>query len=81
MLGAAVNVRPTLPRRQRDALRALLRNCATRGWAGQNRGHEPATFRDDVLGRVDWAALLDPAFGVRLHALADRIDWSAGAAG
>jgi hypothetical protein len=78
VLGAVVNVRPTLSRRERDALRALLHNCATAGWAGQVRGHDPATFRDHVLGRVAWAASLDPTFGARLSALADRIDWSAG---
>jgi hypothetical protein len=80
VLGAVVNDRPTLPRPERDALRALLHNCATHGWAGQTRGREPATFRDHVLGRVAWAASLDPAFGARLYALADRIDWSAGPA-
>ncbi|WP_218938375.1 reverse transcriptase family protein [Modestobacter altitudinis] len=81
VLGAVVNTRPTLSRRERDALRALLHNCATSGWAGQTRGREPATFRDHVLGRVAWAASLDPAFGARLHALAERIDWSHGPAG
>src|SRR4051794_11043025 len=81
VLGAVVNVRPTLPRRERDALRALLHNCATHGWAGQVRGHDPATFRDHVLGRVAWAASLDPVFGARLAVLAGRIDWSAGAPG
>jgi hypothetical protein len=81
VLGTVVNTRPTLPRRERDALRALLHNCATQGWAGQTRGREPATFRDHVLGRVAWAASLDPAFGARLHALAARVDWSAEPAG
>ena len=76
-LGAVVNVRPTLPRRERDALRALLHNCATSGWAGQTRDRDPATFRDHVLGLVAWAASLDPVLGARLHRLADRIDWSA----
>jgi RNA-directed DNA polymerase len=79
VLGAVVNAHPALPRRERDALRALLHNCATHGWAGQTRGRDPATFRDHVLGRVAWANSLDPAFGVRLAALADRIDWSAAA--
>jgi RNA-directed DNA polymerase len=58
-----------------------VHNCATHGWAGQTRGRDPATFRDHVLGRVAWAASLDPAFGARLSALADRVDWSAGAPG
>jgi RNA-directed DNA polymerase len=76
VLGAVVNVRPALSRRERDALRALLHNCARHGWATQTRGHDPATFRDHVLGRVAWATSLDPVFGARLHALAARIDWS-----
>jgi RNA-directed DNA polymerase len=76
-----VNVRPTLPRRERDALPALVHNCATHGWAGQTRGHDPATFNDHVLGRGAWATSLDPAWGARLSALADRIGWSAAATG
>ncbi|GAB4081337.1 reverse transcriptase family protein [Modestobacter muralis] len=77
VLGAVVNVHPALPRRERDALRALLHNCATHGWAGQTRGRDPDTFRDHVLGRVAWAGSLDPVFGARLTALAERIDWAA----
>ena len=76
VLGAVVNTRPTLPRPERDALRALLHNCARHGWTSQTRGHDPATFREHVLGRVAWAGSLDPVFGERLHALAARIDWS-----
>ena len=76
VLGAVVNTRPTLPRPERDALRALLHNCAGHGWASQTRGHDPATFREHVLGRVAWAHSLDPVLGGRLHALAARIDRS-----
>jgi hypothetical protein len=76
VLGAVVNSRPTLPRPERDALRALLHNCARHGWTTQTRGHDPATFREHVLGRVAWAAWLDPVFGERLQAMAARIDWS-----
>jgi hypothetical protein len=49
VLGAVVNVRPTLPRPERDALRALLHNCARHGWRSQTRGRDPVTFRDHVL--------------------------------
>jgi hypothetical protein len=76
VLGVVVNERPTLPRPERDALRALLHNCATRGWASQVRDRDPATFRDHVLGRVAWAASVDPVLGARLHDMAARIDWS-----
>ncbi|WP_169064553.1 hypothetical protein [Geodermatophilus dictyosporus] len=77
VLGAVVNVRPTLPRPERDALRALLHNCAVHGWASQVRDADPATFRDAVLGRVAWASSVDPVLGGRLHVLAGRIDWGA----
>lgn len=77
VLGAVVNERPTLPRPERDALRALLHNCATRGWRSQVREHDPATFREHVLGRVAWASSLDPVFGGRLRAMAGAVDWSA----
>lgn len=79
VLGAVVNVRPTLPRRERDALRALLHNCATHGWASQVRDRDPGTFRDHVLGRVAWAASIDLVLGERLRARAALIDWAAGA--
>ncbi len=77
VLGAVVNVRPTLPRPERDALRALLHNCAVSGWASQVRDHDPAGFRDHVLGRVAWAASVDPVLGARLRELAARVDWDA----
>jgi hypothetical protein len=76
VLGTVVNVRPTLPRPERDALRALLHNCATHGWRSQVRDREPATFRDHVLGRIAWASSVDHAFGERLRTQAERIDWS-----
>jgi hypothetical protein len=75
VLGAVVNDRPTLPRPERDALRALLHNCAVSGWRSQIRDRDPATFRDHVLGRIAWAASLDPVVGARLRELADRVDW------
>jgi len=80
VLGAVVNERPTLQRRERDALRALLHNCAVFGWETQTRGRDPGTFRDHVLGRVAWARSLDPVFGERLSALVAQIDWSVSAA-
>ena len=52
MLGAVVNTRPTLPRPERDALRALLHNCARHSWTTQTRGHDPVTFREPALPPV-----------------------------
>ncbi len=67
-------MRPTLPREDRDALRALLHDCAVHGWASQVRDRDPATFRDHVLGRVARASSVDPVLGNRLRGLAARID-------
>ncbi|MEO9138324.1 MAG: reverse transcriptase family protein [Jatrophihabitans sp.] len=78
LLGTVINVRPTVSRPERDALRALLHNCATAGWRSQVRGAvEPAErFPAHVLGRVSWVAGLDPLLGARLRAAYDAVDWS-----
>ena len=74
LLGTVINERPMLPRPERDALRALLHNCATHGWRSQSRGRDD--FADHVRGRVARAAWLDPASGTKLLAAFRRIDWS-----
>ncbi len=74
VLGAIVNARPSLPRPERDALRALLHNCARHGWRTQTRGRED--FPAYVLGRIAWAGGLDPVLGNRLRALYDAVDWT-----
>lgn len=74
VLGAVVNDHPALPRPERDALRAMLHNCAVHGWRSQARGRE--RFPEHVLGRIGWASGLDPVFGTRLRASYDAIDWS-----
>jgi RNA-directed DNA polymerase len=74
LLGAVINDRPTVSRAERDALRALLHNCARSGWRSQAR--DRANFPEYVLGRVSWVQGLDPAFGARLRAAYDRIDWT-----
>lgn len=74
LLGAVINDRPTLPREERDALRATLHNCATRGWRSQQR--DVPDLRAHLLGRIGWATGLDPAFGAKARAAFDRIDWS-----
>jgi hypothetical protein len=74
LLGAVVNARPTLPRAERDALRAVLHNCAVWGWRTQQR--DVPDLRSYLLGRVAWASGLDPVFGAQARAAFDRIDWS-----
>jgi hypothetical protein len=74
LLGAVVNDHPTLPRRERDNLRALLHNCVVHGPASQSRGR--ANFDRWLLGRIAAVGALDPLLGARLRARFDRIDWS-----
>jgi len=73
LLGAVINDHPTLSRRERDALRALLHNCATLGWRSQSRGRE--RFAEHVLGRIGHITGLDPVLGAKLRASYDAIDW------
>jgi hypothetical protein len=76
VLGCVINDHPTVPRRERDNLRALLHNCAVHGWESQARGVPGAEFRAHLLGRVAWINGLDPVFGARLRAAFDAVDWS-----
>lgn len=72
--GLVVNRHPAVARRDYDALRALLHNCARTGPQAQNRAGHPA-FREHLLGRIAWVAGTHPGRAARLHALFDRIRW------
>lgn len=74
LLGTVINDHPTLVRTERDALRAILHNCATQGWRTQTRGRD--NFADHLRGRIAWAAGIDPKLGAHLRAAYDRIDWN-----
>jgi RNA-directed DNA polymerase len=74
-LGAVLNHHPTLSRPERDALRALLHNCATHGWRSQARGHE-GNLPAHLLGRIGHVTGLDPALGAKLRDRYDLIDWT-----
>lgn len=74
-LGAVLNHHPTLSRPERDALRALLHNCATHGWRSQARGRRN-NFPTHVLGRIGHVTGLDPALGAKLRSRYDLIDWT-----
>jgi RNA-directed DNA polymerase len=74
VLGAVMNDHPTVARSERDALRALLHNCAVHGWRSQARDH--GDFREHVLGRISWMTGLDPVLGARLRSMFDQVDWT-----
>ncbi len=74
VLGTVVNHHPTVPRPERDALRAVLHNCEVHGWRSQVRGQDD--LRTHILGRIAWVNALDPGLGRRLRERFDRIDWS-----
>jgi hypothetical protein len=73
-LGAVVNHHPTVSRPERDALRALLHNCAVHGWRSQARGRE--NFPAYLQGRIGHVLGLDPALGAKLRDRYDLIDWT-----
>jgi RNA-directed DNA polymerase len=72
--GLVLNDRPAAPRREYDALRALLHNCARTGPDVQNREAHPA-FREHLLGRIAWIATGNPRRGEKLRSLFEAIRW------
>lgn len=72
--GLVVNAGPAVSRRDYDALRALLHNCARTGPAAQNRDAHPA-FREHLLGRIAWVGSGRPAREARLRELFAAIPW------
>lgn len=73
-LGAVLNHHPTISRPERDALKALLHNCAVHGWRSQARGRE--NFPAHLLGRIGHVTGLDPVLGAKLRSRYDLIDWT-----
>ena len=78
LCGLVVNEKPNLPRRDIDALKALLWNAVRFGPDSQNRArHED--FRRHLEGRVSYVASVNPVRGQRLRALFERIAWPSSA--
>jgi retron-type reverse transcriptase len=74
LAGLVVNRRVSVPRRDRDRLRAILHNCVRHGPASQNQhGHED--FRAHLEGRIAWLAASHPAQAARLRELFARVAW------
>ncbi|MET3132542.1 RNA-directed DNA polymerase [Oxalobacteraceae bacterium GrIS 1.11] len=72
--GIVVNRHPNLPRREVDALKATLHNCARHGPASQNRcGH--ADFRAFLAGKLAYLHMLNPQRSMRLRRIFEQIVW------
>ncbi len=69
--GVAVNAHPNLPRREFDLLKAQLHCCRRDGLAAtaQAKGLTAQALRAHLLGRVSWAAQVNPDKAVRLQRL------------
>jgi hypothetical protein len=68
LCGISVAERPSVPRRERDRLRAILHNARRDGLEAQNRdGH--ADFQRHLEGRVAWVAAVNPGARRRLGPL------------
>jgi RNA-directed DNA polymerase len=76
LAGVVVNDHPNVRRRDYDALKAILHNCAQHGPQGQNRHGHP-NFEAHLRGRISRVGELHPSRGARLLELYGRIDWSA----
>ncbi len=75
VVGLVVNRKLNVPRREFDALKALLHNCRLHGPSGQNRRAHPM-FCQQLLGRIARVAQVNTARGERLRREFDSIDWA-----
>ncbi|HTA20409.1 MAG TPA: reverse transcriptase family protein [Polyangia bacterium] len=68
LCGVALGAAPSVPRRERDRLRAILFNARKHGLESQNRdGH--ADFRRHLEGKIAWVEAMNPRARRRLGAL------------
>ena len=73
--GIVLNVRPNLPRRDFDTLKAILTNCVRHGCQSQNRdGH--ADFRGHLAGRIAYLEMINLARGRRFRQIFAQIRWN-----
>ncbi|MDQ6937600.1 MAG: reverse transcriptase family protein [Actinomycetota bacterium] len=76
VLGAVVNERTTVARREYDNLRATMHDCRVHGPASQTGNSSIEAFRERLIGRVAWVNGLDAGRGRRLRAGLESIDWN-----
>jgi hypothetical protein len=74
LAGMVTNQRLNPPRKDFDALKAILTNCIRHGPADQNREAHP-NFREHLAGRISFIASIHAGKGSRLRALFDKIAW------
>lgn len=67
LCGLVVNAKASVPRRERDRLRAILFNVSRSGLEAQNRDGHP-DFRRHLEGKVAWVTAVDAAAARRLKA-------------
>lgn len=72
--GIVVNHSLNVARRDYDALKAQIYNCARGSWQVQNRT-QVADFRRHLEGRVNWVEQVNSSRGKRLRALLAQIHW------
>ncbi len=73
-VGLSLNIHASVPRQQRDELKAILTNCLRHGPTSQNRSHHP-DFRAHLLGRISHIAHVHPVSAEKLRQLFERIAW------
>ncbi|MBI3828877.1 MAG: RNA-directed DNA polymerase [Planctomycetes bacterium] len=72
--GLTVNAKPNVARKEFDALKAILHNCAKKGPASQNRSGV-ADFRAHLQGRIGFVRSVNPPKAARLQKVYEKIAW------
>ena len=74
LAGLVINEHTNVVRDDFDRLKAVLTNCVRHGPESQNReGH--GAFQSHIEGRVGFVEMANPAKGLRLRRIFDKIQW------
>lgn len=72
--GIVINEKKNMRRQDYDRLKAILFNCVRFGPASQNRERH-SSFRESLLGQVNWVKQLNAVKGEKLMSIFRKIDW------
>ncbi len=74
LAGIIVNEHLSVPRRDRERLKAILTNCIRLGVDSQNRSDQ-VDFRNYLRGKISFVEMINSNQGRRLRELFEQIEW------
>ncbi|MGH1377726.1 MAG: reverse transcriptase family protein [Alphaproteobacteria bacterium] len=74
LVGIVVNEHPNISRREYDKIKAILHNCKTHGFDGQNQDQHN-NFQEFLRGKIAYINSINPPKGEKLQNIYQKIQW------